>query len=233
MSTTTNKGWDRMIITVYSSKGGVGKTPIAANILFDNEDFYIATNERNSGFEYIERIDDDRKILINPEDAFEDTKNIQKSLAEAGTSMIIDLSGSLAETLQSIPTALGMSQVVIVPINDQHNSLIQGITTIQDIHKYYPHLKVIVAATKLERQGPKDIFGEDWEMSESFVNIKSFIDDTTEKKVEIIPLKFSKGYNNLIGKEMSLKQLAQIPFGGHAYKVPAKQFELLYKTIGI
>lgn len=222
-----------MIITVYCSKGGVGKTPIATNILLDNKDFYIATNENNSGYEYMDSIQEEKKILINPEDAFTNEEETRRVLKEANTSMIIDLSGSLGESLKSISTALKMSDVVIVPINDQMNSLIQGRSTVQDIRNYYPDVKIIVAATKLERQGPKDVFGNNWEKCKSFKEIKEFVEDEIKDGITYVPLKFSKGYENLMKTEISIIEMAKVPFSGHSYKLPAEQLKTLYKTLGI
>lgn len=222
-----------MIVTVYSSKGGVGKTPIAANILFDHEDWYVATNELDSGFGYIESISEERKLLINPEDEFNEEVFTKGEFAESGANMVIDLSGSIAESIKSIPSALNISDVVVVPINDQSNSIIQGIRTIQNIHEYFPKLKIVVAATKLDRQGIKDIFGDDWSKSESFKKIKDFVDGAIGLKIDVVPLKFSKGYENMMKEEASLRQLASVPFGGHHYKVPASQFDELYKAIGV
>lgn len=222
-----------MIITIYSSKGGVGKTPIAANILFDHEDWYIATNELNSGFAHIETIDEERKILISPEDEFNKDVFLKGEFIENNGKMVIDLSGSLAESIRSIPTALAISDVVVVPINNQQNSILQGLTTIQSIEKYYPKLKIVVAATKLEKQGPKDVFGDDWSKCKDFKEIKEIVDDATSGDIKVIPLKYSKGYENIIKSETSLNNLSKIAFGGHAYKIPAKQFNTLYKELGV
>ncbi|SHN93475.1 hypothetical protein BHECKSOX_299 [Bathymodiolus heckerae thiotrophic gill symbiont] len=222
-----------MIITVYSSKGGVGKTPIAANILFDNTDFYIATNELNSGFVHISNIDDDKKILISPEDEFQEEVFTQGVFVKENASMVIDLSGSLAESFKSIPTALNISDVVLVPINNQVNSILQGVTTIQSIQEYFPKLKIIVVATKLEKQGVNDIFGDDWTKSKSFKEIQAYVQENTNGDLIVLPLKYSKGYENIIREEISIKKLSSVPFGGQAYKTPAKQFDSLYTAIGL
>ena len=99
-----------MRITIYNSKGSVGKTPISTNISLE-KDFCIASNSIYSdSTEYLLNADDKRFVKVSPEEKF------PESIKKLDIDTIFDLAGFISEKAHSITSALDMSDCVIVPI---------------------------------------------------------------------------------------------------------------------
>jgi MinD-like ATPase involved in chromosome partitioning or flagellar assembly len=126
-----------MKISIYSSKGSAGKTPIATNIALD-KDFCIGTNELFHVYDGF--IPDNQLIALDTEDEFPDVGNID---------IVFDLAGSISKSAHSITSALKMSDYVIVPIYNEFKCLVAGLNTISQILEY--NNNIIVVATKLQK----------------------------------------------------------------------------------
>ncbi len=215
-------GIRNMKISVYSSKGSAGKTPISANIVLDKE-FCLGTNEAFHVYEQF--LPDNRLIALHTEQPFPD------ALVTENIDIVFDLAGSISKLALSITSALKMSDFVIVPIYNEYKSLVAGLNTIAQIQEY--NKNIIVVATKLQKQ-KNDAFKDNWEESEDFKNIKEALRIKVGESIPVLPLKFSRAFDNIFEEKKSIKQLMRNnPLANFNYRVVSKQFDELYNLIGI
>lgn len=212
-----------MKISIYSSKGSAGKTPIATNIALD-KDFCIGTNELFHVYDGF--IPDNQLIALDTEDEFPDVGNID---------IVFDLAGSISKSAHSITSALKMSDYVIVPIYNEFKCLVAGLNTISQILEY--NNNIIVVATKLQKT-KKDILmahgSNDWHSSKDYKNIKRAVSEKISSDIPVMPLKFSKVFDNIFEYKKSIKQLMdESPLAKYNYKEVAKQFDDIYKLIEV
>jgi len=210
-----------MIITVFSAKGGVGKTPISTNIAFDLG-YVIGTNDEYHGFGVVERIDDDRLLVVAPGEEFPPVPN--------DVDVVFDLGGTLSgESAPSIRSAIKQSDLVLVPVSNETKAIISGINSIQQVREITEN--IVVVATKLKRASNENA-AHPWSESRDFQNIKTQIEAGTGRSWSFLPLRFSAGFDALFDQEKSLREL--VGEGGmhaHHFAMPAHQFEEIYETI--
>jgi len=212
-----------MKITIYNAKGGAGKTPIATNIALDRE-FAIGTNEQFQIFDSF--IPDNRLLAVDLTESFPEIPD--------DIDIVFDLAGAISEHSHSISSALGQSDLVIVPIFNEIKSLSSGIGTIREISKFTDQIAVV--ATKLEKESGErfDAKREGWEKSRHFQNIRRAIhsETTLGDKIPMFPLKFSKVFDVIFEKEMSIRQLMEAePLAAYTYRDVASQFDAIYNYI--
>lgn len=211
-----------MKIAVYSSKGSAGKTPISANIALDKE-FCIGTNEAFHVYDQL--LPDNRLIALQTEEAF------PEALITEDIDIVFDLAGSISKLAHSMTSAFKMADYVIVPIYNEYKSLVAGLNTITQIQEY--NQNIIVVATKLQKQ-KNDTFKDNWKESEDFKNIEKALITKVGEGIPILPLKFSKAFDNIFEKQKSIKQLMENnPLAKFNYREVNKQFDELYNLIGI
>lgn len=211
-----------MKITIYNSKGGVGKTPISTNIAID-KDFMIATNEYASIYEYI--FPDDKFVEVDMNEAFPNFGDIN---------VVFDLAGSINKNAQSIKSAIAMSDVVMVPISCELKSMLSGSNTIQEVKNINAKANILVVTTKLQKQRG-DVFSSDWKQSKEFIEIQSYIESALPSSVNhYLPLKASKAFNNIFEKKQSIQQLTNSsPLEAYNYRVVLAQFNKIYETLDL
>lgn len=209
-----------MKICVYSAKGGEGKTPIATNIVLDRE-YAVGTNEHFQLFDTF--IPDDRVLALEPNQVFpEIPSNID---------IVFDLAGSISANSGSIVSALRQADLAIVPITNEVKAIYGGIGTIKEILRFCPNILVVV--TKLEK-GRKEQFNKDeWHKSAAFLNVKNQVQATEKlEHVPCLPLKFSKAFDAIFEKELSISQLMKTdPLAQYNYNEVSKQFDEIYNFI--
>lgn len=206
-----------MKITVYSSKGSAGKTPISANIAFDRG-YALGTNEPFNVLEDV--FDDDQVMSIAADDEF------PKLPSEID--IVFDLAGSISRYAHSITSAIRQSDLVIVPVYNDFKSRKSAIGTILEIEPLTR--KILIVATKLQAQ--KGEFIKDWRKSRDFLQIEQDIRANVEAKYPILPLKFSKGFDTIFDREMSLKRITETdPLLAHAFRDVTRQFDAIYSHI--
>jgi len=211
-----------MKIAIYSSKGSAGKTPISANIALD-KGFCIGTNEAFHIYDNL--IKKNKLIALHSEEAFPEV------LMEHDIDIVFDLAGSISKSAISISSALKMADYVVVPIYNEYKSLVAGLNTINQIKEY--NQNIIVIATKLQKQ-KSDIFKDDWTQSEDFKNIQKGVMTKFGQDIPVLPLKFSKVFDNIFEEQKSIKQLMDNnSLASYSYRDVAKQFENIYNLIGI
>lgn len=212
-----------MKITVYSSKGGAGKTPIATNIILDRE-YAVGCNERENVYE--DFLDDD---LIFPLDLSESFPDFPSDI-----DIVFDLGGAISNTSHSITSAIKQSDLVIVPIEDEYKSIKKGLETLREINAIEDfNGNILVVATKLEKAKKESFKPGQWKESEAFKRIQSSIEGHGFK-VPMLPLKYSKVFNAIFEQELSIKQLMEAdPLAKYNYREVAAQFDLIYKAIDL
>jgi cellulose biosynthesis protein BcsQ len=209
-------------IAVYSSKGSAGKTPISANIALDKS-FCIGTNEAFHIYDSL--IEDSQLIALDTEEPF------PSELIDMDIDIVFDLAGSISKLAVSITSALSMADIVIVPIYNEYKSLVAGLNTINQIREY--NKNIVVVATKLQK-GKRETFAGDWSQSVDYKNIRDAVHNKFGVQLHVLPLKFSKVFDNIFEEQKSIQQMVQS--GGLAkynYREVAQQFEDIYKAIGL
>lgn len=137
-----------MKITVYSTKWGAGKTPIASNFAFDH-DFAVWTNEPYHVYD--ELLPEEKFIALDLNESFPNIPN--------DIDIVFDLAGSLSASAKSISSAIEQSDWVIVPIYDEYKSILAGLNTLAEV--LHLNQNVIVVATKLQKQRGDTL--KDWQ----------------------------------------------------------------------
>lgn len=205
-----------MKITIYSAKGSAGKTPIATNIALDRE-YAIGTNEQFHVFDSF--IPDNRLLAIDLTETFPDIPD--------DIDIVFDLAGTISEHSHSISSALAQSDLVIVPIFNEVKSLNSGIGTIREVAKFTN--SVLVVATKLQKQSGERFTG-DWRQSRDYQNIAEAVQNAAMGfYIPVIPLKFSKVFDTIFEKELSISQIMSTdPLAAYTFRDVAKQFDAIY-----
>ena len=211
-----------MKVAVYSSKGSAGKTPISTNIAFD-KGFCIGTNEAFHVYDSL--IEDNKLIALQMEESF------PQELVTHDIDIVFDLAGSMSKSAISISSALKMADFVIVPIYNEYKSLVGGLNTINQIKEY--NQNIIVVATKLQKQ-KNETFKDDWTQSEDFRNVENAVRSKVGSNIPVLPLKFSKVFDNIFEEQKSIAQLMESnALASYSYRGVAKQFDAIYNLIGI
>lgn len=208
-----------MKITVYSAKGSAGKTPIATNIALDRH-YAIGTNELFHVYDSFEAIPDDRLMALKPHEEFPEIPD--------DIDIVFDLAGSISQEAHSITSAIRQSDLVIVPIYNEVKCLNAGVNTIFEVSAFTKN--IVVVGTKLQKQR-KEIFS-DWKESEDFKNIQRVVETSIDFPIPMVPLKFSKVFDTIFEKELSIAQLsASDPLARYTYRDVLEQFNELYSVI--
>jgi cellulose biosynthesis protein BcsQ len=206
-----------MKITVYSSKGSAGKTPISANIAFDRG-YALGTNEPFNVLEDV--FDDDQVMSIAADDEFPELP--------PEIDIVFDLAGSISRHAHSITSAIRQSDLVVVPVYNDFKSRKSAIGTILEIEPLTR--SILIVATKLQAQ--KGEFIKDWRKSRDFLQIEQDIRANIETTYPILPLKLSKGFDTIFDREMSLKRITETdPLLAHSFRDVTRQFDAIYAHI--
>jgi len=211
-----------MKITVFSAKGGVGKTPISTNIAFDR-DCMIATNDEYHGFDIVNRISgEDRCLVVQPHEEFPDFPD--------DWDVVFDLGGTLSSAgAPSVRSALAQSDLVIVPVSSEIKSIISGVKSINEAKTI--NKNILVVATKLKRTA-KETTLHPWSECREFLRIRDALTEMTGEALTILPLKFSAAFDAIFENEKSLREMVKEGGAdGYHYAMPSVQFEDIYKHI--
>lgn len=206
-----------MKITVYNTKWGAGKTPIATNIALDRE-LAIGTNEPYPVFE--EFIPDDRLLCLDLNEPFPTISD--------DIDIVFDLAGSISSNAQSITSAIMQSNVVLIPIYNEVKAIKAGLNTLAKVQALNPH--IVVIATKLQKRKKTDIF-TDWTQSEDFQNIAQAVAQF-DSTIPVLPLKYSTVFDTIFEQEKSIHQLMQTSWlAKYQYREVSRQFDAIYHLI--
>lgn len=211
-----------MKLLFYNAKGSAGKTPLAYNTAID-KDFCIGTNEAFHVYDSL--VEDNKLIALQMEEAF------PQELVTHDIDIVFDLAGSISKSAVSISSALKMADFVVVPIYDEWKCLNAGVNTVNQVKEFSKN--IIVVATKLQKQ-KGETFNDDWTQSANFRNIERAVKDKVGNDIPVLPLKFSRAFDNIFEEQKSIRQLMETnPLASYSYREVAKQFDAIYNLIGI
>lgn len=92
---------------------------------------------------------------------------------------------------------------------------------------------VVVIATKLQKKR-NDVFRDDWRECEDFKNISGGVKKKFGEGVVVLPLKFSRVFDNIFEEGLSIRELMdKNALSRHSYREVAKQFDVIYNLMGI
>lgn len=206
-----------MKITIYSSKGSAGKTPLATNIALD-KGYIVCTNEPYHILDNI--MPEEQVISVGQDEQFPDIPEDYNA--------VFDLAGSVPADSAIVESAVRQSDLVIVPIYNEIKSLNSGINTILIIARITKN--ILVVGTKLQKkQG--EIF-TDWEDSKELSEIKRMVAEYIDFEVPVLPLKYSRVFDAIFEKGKSIRQIMKSdPLAAYTYKGVARQFDEIYAFI--
>ena len=207
-----------MKITVFSAKGSAGKTPISVNIALDRG-YAVGTNETYHVLDAL--IPEERLLAITPNEEFPPLPD--------DIDIVFDLGGALGgDSAPSIRSAVMQSDVVFVPVYNEYKSINGAYHTILEVQELTKNIALI--CTKLEKRR-NEIF-RDWRDCQDFKDITSTLSGLVGQEYPALPLKFSRGFDVIFAREMSLQQLVdQGGLDAYTYRVVAEQFTAIYDFI--
>lgn len=206
-----------MKVTVYTAKGGAGKTPISVNLALEHG-WNIATNDAISILSIQDGIEEEMLLEINPHEEFPELPD--------DFDVVFDLGGAISESSSaSILTAVNQSDVVIVPICNDPRSIAGGLITLREIKPLGK--RMLVVATKLERTRlePARIPIEE---IEAFRGVKDSLESQGYGDIPILPLRFSRAFENIFKTGKSIETMVRA--GGieaWSYRHLAKELEAI------
>ncbi|MEM9358781.1 MAG: hypothetical protein AAGB04_21580 [Pseudomonadota bacterium] len=207
-----------MKIAVYSAKGGVGKSPISQNIIFDRG-YAVGTNELSHL--YGDMLPENRVLEIEEGDEFPELPD--------ETNIVFDLGGSLSRgSAPSVLSAVRQADLVIVPCFNDPDAINKSALTLLEVREVNPN--ILVVATKLEKRG-KESF-TDWSQSYEFQFITGQLDARTDHKWPAVPLKKTRVFEAVQEQRKSIAQICD-GFGLDRYLHRAinDQFNAIYQFI--
>lgn len=207
-----------MKITIFSAKGSAGKTPISVNIALDR-DFAVGTNETYHVLDAL--IPEERLLAIKPNEEFPKLPD--------EIDVVFDLGGALGgDSAPSIRSAVNQSDIVFVPVYNEYKSINGAYHTILELEGIGANIALI--CTKLEKRRG-EIFRE-WTDSQDFKDITSTLSGLVGRDYPALPLKFSRGFDVIFSRELSLRQLVgQGGLDAYTYRNVADQFDKIYDFI--
>ena len=167
-----------MIITVYNTKGGVGKSPISA-LIAKEMDYKILTNDDSINEDFLSDIVEyQEKIDIKYRD-----------------NIVVDLGGWIDDNTIQI---LKASDIVLIPFNSKPNSVKRTIALINDLKQLGINYNLIFtmyeAILEFDRTIEKFKL-EDIEVDYKFPKTK-LLDTLIEKNLKLSDIKKDKSLNN-------------------------------------
>ena len=207
-----------MKITVFSAKGSAGKTPISVNMALDRG-YAVGTNETYHVLDAL--IPEERLLAIKPNETFPTLPD--------DIDIVFDLGGALgSDSAPSIRSAVEQSDIVFVPVYNEYKSINGAYHTILEVRSLNDRIALL--CTKLEKRR-NEIF-RDWTESQDFKDITRTLSGLVGQEYPALPLKFSRGFDVIFARELSLRQLVgQGGLDAYTYRVVADQFEAVYRFI--
>lgn len=207
-----------MKITVFSAKGGVGKTPIAFNIARDRG-YAMGTNETYHVLDQV--MEEESLIAIPPNETFPEFAD--------DIDIVFDLGGAVgADSAPSIVSAIAQSDLVLVPVDNEYKSINGAYHSIVETLPHNEQIALVV--TKIEKR-KGEIF-HDWRQAADFKEVIGTLGQLLDRTLPAFPLKQSKVFRHIFDREQSI---AEICSGGgvdqYHFGLVRDQFQAIYDYI--
>ena len=206
-----------MKISIYTPKGGAGKTPLAINFVVDKE-YALATNESFDAFTGF--FNDDQLMFVAADEEFPEIP--------LDIDVVFDLAGTMSKNDYSTVSAINQSNVVIVPIWNNRLSILGGLKAIKSV--YSLDKPVIVVATKLS---PKTkIKDQAWIESKDYKMVYKAVKSISNEigyMPAVMPLKISEVFETVLGECISVTELSKKSgLAKYTYRELVEQFDDIY-----
>lgn len=210
-----------MKVTVYSGKGGAGKTPISLNLALNNQ-WAIGTNDLISILSTLDFLPEDTLAEIGPDEEF--------PIFPPEIDMVFDLGGALARASSpSILSAVKQSDCVLVPIDNTPQSRGGGALTIKELLPFAKNICAVATKLKRKRHEPKSV---PIERTQAFTEIQQDLIDAELGDIPILPLRFSEGFDTIMKEGLSIEQMAgQGGLKAYSYRDLVKELNAITKYI--
>lgn len=194
-----------MKITVFNSKGGVGKTALALNLAL-TYDYNILSNDRMS---VVSEVISERNFL------FLDPRTSLKKLSfPEDFRLIFDLGGFMDSRILFF---FEMSDVILIPLLTYEENLKRHLDLIEEILNYNPSAEIILIINQ-SRQNSHIPVSE--LLNYHFPDLKTF------------HISYSAVFRHMIKQKKSIRKIAEESFLHRRFFEPvAGQFEILYNYI--
>lgn len=209
-----------MIVTVGNSKGGVGKSSLAASIVLSEPSFAVGTNETFTLWP--ELVEEDRFAQIDPLTPFNDYR-------DCGVDVLFDLSGDITSGSLSIVSAVEQSDVILVPTDPVRSSIYSTISYIESIREI--NSNVIVIANMLEKN-PKER-SYDWGDTEEFMRIEALLAHELDDTPLILPLKKTNAFKAMWNQSKGIEEMMEEkPLLKYHYQSVVEQIQDIKDAMG-
>ena len=193
-------------------KGRQGKTPIGVETTL-RLGFGFATNEERDRADIRALFSKDDFIQVEPYEFFPKIPD--------GFKVVFDLAGSIRGFENSILSALTQSQVIVMPVVNESDSISGTAQSIVELRAANITAPIVVIANMLgtHKNG-------DYRLGSDFKEIKRGLAEKAEHNLTILPLKYSKGFEHIFKQKKSIqKMVSEGGLNRHNYELVSQQID--------
>ena len=202
----------KKIAIFNGGKGRQGKTPLGVELAL-RLGFGFATNEERDRADVRALFSKEYFKQIEPDGLFPRISEKFK--------VLFDLAGSIRGFENSILSALAQSQIVVIPVVNESDSISGTAQSIVELRAANINVPIVVIANMLCSH-----HNGDYRLGKDFRKIKRGLTKKVGEDLIILPLKYSKGFEHLFKQKKSIETLVQE--GGlnrHHYRLLSKQID--------
>lgn len=199
-------------VTIWSIKGGVGKTTLALEISYAL-DIAIITNEEHTILSSI--LEGDKLMILTPKEEI--------PLIDSEYDIIFDMAGGVHKD-KRVKEALEQSSVIVIPSSTKIPDIKGAISTLKEIEKMIINKNVIIVINQ---------YKDKEELKEVIEYFNKFIEKEGYKNVSITTIKYSKALErDIYKKKKSISEIRkENPLSNYTYRKIGEEIDELKKLI--